>query len=94
MRLLNTTTLNLHEFFDNAIPNYAILSHRWETQEITFQELQRGRVSSFKAFSKIEGCCPQAALDGWEFAWIDSCCIDKTNSAELSEAINSMFKWY
>jgi hypothetical protein len=94
MRLLNTNTLTLHEFFDNAIPNYAILSHRWESEEVTFQDLQGGRASSMKGFSKIEGCCQQAASDGWEFAWIDSCCIDKTSSSELSEAINSMFKWY
>jgi hypothetical protein len=45
-------------------------------------------------YTKILGCCRQAALSGWEYAWIDSCCIDKTSSAELSEAINSMFKWY
>jgi hypothetical protein len=68
MCLLNTFTLTLHEFFDNAIPNYAILSHRWESEEATFQDLQGGRTSSMKGFSKIEGCCRQAALDGWEFA--------------------------
>ncbi|PMD16890.1 hypothetical protein NA56DRAFT_730642, partial [Hyaloscypha hepaticicola] len=45
-------------------------------------------------WSKVTGCCAQAALDGWEYVWIDSCCIDKTSSAELSEAINSMFRWY
>lgn len=47
-----------------------------------------------KGYSKILGCCKQAILDGWEYAWIDSCCIDKTSSAELSEAITSMFLWY
>lgn len=45
-------------------------------------------------YSKITGCCRQARLDGYEYAWVDSCCIDKSSSAELSEAINSMFKWY
>ncbi len=45
-------------------------------------------------YAKIEGCCAQARADGWEYAWVDSCCIDKSSSAELSEAINSMFKWY
>jgi len=45
-------------------------------------------------YSKIEGCCKQAAADGWEWMWIDSCRIDKTSSSELSETINSMFKWY
>jgi hypothetical protein len=47
-----------------------------------------------KGWSKVLGCCAQAALDGWLYAWIDTCCIDKTSSAELSEAINSMFEWY
>ncbi|KAL5905981.1 hypothetical protein ACKVV1_010394 [Pyricularia oryzae] len=28
------------------------------------------------------------------YVWVDICCIDKTSSAELSEAINSMFRWY
>jgi hypothetical protein len=45
-------------------------------------------------YSKIKQCCAQAALDGYKYAWIDSCCIDKTSSAEFSEAINSMFEWY
>ena len=45
-------------------------------------------------YSKIRGCCAQAALDGFDYAWIDSCCIDKTSSSELSEAINSMFNFY
>lgn len=44
--------------------------------------------------SKIQGRCQQAARDGLQYAWVDSCCIDKTSSAELSEAINSMFEWY
>jgi hypothetical protein len=47
-----------------------------------------------EGFKKIEYCCKQAAEDGWEWAWVDTCCIDKTSSAELSEAINSMYKWY
>ncbi|KAH6714351.1 hypothetical protein BKA61DRAFT_632289 [Leptodontidium sp. MPI-SDFR-AT-0119] len=43
---------------------------------------------------KIEGVCGIAVSDGFEYIWIDTCCIDKTSSAELSEAINSMFRWY
>ncbi|KAF4636394.1 hypothetical protein G7Y89_g1702 [Cudoniella acicularis] len=95
MHLLNTSTLDLHEFFGDDIPPYAILSHRWKTEEISFQDLQTGLGLEIKeGFSKIKGCCAQAVLDGWEYAWVDSCCIDKTSSAELSEAINSMFQWY
>jgi hypothetical protein len=47
-----------------------------------------------KGFAKIEQCCRQALGDGFDWAWVDTCCIDKTSSAELSETINSMFKWY
>ncbi|KAE9367095.1 HET-domain-containing protein, partial [Stipitochalara longipes BDJ] len=94
MRLLSTSTLAIQEFFGQSIPQYAILSHRWEDEEVTFQDLQAGEGLDKKGFLKIEGCCNQAAFDGWEYVWIDSCCIDKTSSAELSEAINSMFEWY
>lgn len=94
MRLLNTSTLSLHEFTDDHIPSYAILSYRWEGEEVTFQNLQVGRGPKMAGYSKIKGCYAQAALDGWQYAWIDSCCIDKTSSSELSEAINSMFRWY
>ena len=94
MRLLNTFTLSLREFVGDNIPSYAILSHRWEGEEVTFQDLQSGKGPEMAGYSKIRGCCAQAALDGFDYAWIDSCCIDKTSSSELSEAINSMFDWY
>lgn len=94
MRLLDTSTIKLHEFYSNNIPNYAILSHRWNGVEVSFQDLRDGKAVEMPGFSKIERCCAQAAQDGWKYAWIDSCCIDRTSSAELSEAINSMFQWY
>ncbi|KAI0690926.1 heterokaryon incompatibility protein-domain-containing protein [Cerioporus squamosus] len=43
---------------------------------------------------KIRRACAVAQAHGHQYLWIDSCCIDKTSSAELSEAINSMFSWY
>lgn len=43
---------------------------------------------------KLTGCCNQAKKDGYQYVWIDTCCIDKSNSVELQEAINSMFRWY
>jgi hypothetical protein len=94
MRLLNATNLQLEEFPSDDIPSYAILSHRWESEEVTFQDLCEGRGVNMAGYSKITGCCRQAAFDGWHYAWVDSCCIDKSSSAELSEAINSMFEWY
>ncbi|ESZ94371.1 hypothetical protein SBOR_5235 [Sclerotinia borealis F-4128] len=60
----------------------------------TFHSMQGGDCINDEGFAQIEGCCAQAARDGWMYIWIDSCCIDKSRSAELSEAINSTFKWY
>ena len=61
---------------------------------MSFRKLRDGRGADLAGFAKIKGCCAQAASDGWQYVWIDSCCIDKSSSAELSEAINSMFRWY
>jgi len=96
MRLINSTTLKLHEIVDNQTPPYAILSHTWGEEEVSFQDLQANvpGVTENKGFEKIRQCCRIAAGDGFEYTWIDTCCIDKTSSAELSEAINSMFRWY
>jgi hypothetical protein len=94
MRLLHSTLLKLVEFMERDLPPYAILSHTWEMQEVSFQEMQCDGAKSRKGYSKIEGCCKVAAASGFEYVWVDTCCIDKTSSAELSEAINSMFSWY
>ncbi|KAL5082864.1 hypothetical protein Trisim1_002747 [Trichoderma cf. simile WF8] len=96
MRLLCAKTQKLVEFFGDAIPPYAILSHTWEAEEITFQDITQGHSyrESKKGWSKVIKCCQQAIEDNFEFVWIDTCCIDKSSSAELQEAINSMFKWY
>ncbi|KAI1623441.1 heterokaryon incompatibility protein-domain-containing protein [Exophiala viscosa] len=96
MRLLHTTDLVLKEFFDNAIPRYAILSHRWEEEEVNLQDFVaiRNMTKPDAGYRKILRCCKYAASCGCDWAWIDTCCIDKTSSAELSEAINSMYRWY
>ncbi|KAI0829669.1 heterokaryon incompatibility protein-domain-containing protein [Trametes gibbosa] len=47
-----------------------------------------------KASEKIRECCAFARARGYRWLWADTCCIDKTSSAELSEAINSMYQWY
>ncbi|KAH7408549.1 heterokaryon incompatibility protein-domain-containing protein [Phaeosphaeria sp. MPI-PUGE-AT-0046c] len=104
MRVLDTTTFELsfngQEYFRSQ--GYAILSHRWLGAEITFQqiegyshELRRAshRMNS-PQLDKIRGACMTARQLGLRWMWIDSCCINKESSAELSESINSMFKWY
>ena len=93
MRLLNVSTFTFEEFYGN-IPPYAILSHTWGEGEVLLQHIQDGTGRARKGWSKIKGCCSLAAKDGWKYVWIDTCCIDKTSSADLSEAINSMFTWY
>src|SRR5262249_32702444 len=118
MRLLKTNTdaLELQEFTGQDIPPYAILSHRWEDGEVTYQDIeeeqtvkrvlarinpevhleqtQSPRVDRKKGYSKVKACCRQAKEDRIDYVWIDTCCIDKGGTAELSEAINSMFNWY
>ncbi|KAH9905868.1 heterokaryon incompatibility protein-domain-containing protein [Xylariomycetidae sp. FL2044] len=94
MRLLNTSTLKLSEFFDDKVPKYAILSHTWDDDEVSFHEVETPAARTKKGFAKIQGCCSTALRSGYVWVWIDTCCIDKSSSAELSEAINSMFRWY
>lgn len=74
---------------------YAILSHRWGPDEVTFKDIENGIArTKTGGYKKLQFCAEQAASDGLLYFWIDTCCIDKSSSAELSEAINSMFKWY
>ena len=96
MRLINVNTLRIEEFVGTGfIPPYTILSHTWETEEVTFQDWQdMSRASMKRGYAKICLACHQAIKDGFEYLWVDTNCIDKTSSAELSEAINSMFAWY
>ncbi|KAK7451505.1 hypothetical protein CaCOL14_009464 [Colletotrichum acutatum] len=94
MMLLNASSLQLHEFFGYSIPIYAILSHTWEEDEVTLQDIASSSYAFRKGFAKVRACCAQALRDGFTWVWIDTCCIDKTSSADLSEAINSMFRWY
>src|SRR2546421_7751149 len=94
MRLLNTTKRKLEEFETEKIPVYAILSHTWGENEVTLQDIKGGEAEKKKGYEKIRNTCSMAAADGFHYVWIDTCCIDKTSSAELSEAINSMYRWY
>jgi hypothetical protein len=94
MRLLNTETLEILEFFGTSTPKYAILSHRWEEDEVTFQDVRDHKNLNAYGWSKVSRCCAFARRDNYSYVWIDTCCIDKTSSAELNEAINSMFRWY
>ena len=78
------------------VPPYAILSHRWghARDEVSFSEFGQDGARLKAGYKKIEFCCRQALKDGLTYAWVDTCCINKESSAELSEAINSMYSWY
>ena len=96
MRLINTKTRVLEEFIGRNIPKYAILSHTWEEEgEVTYQDVMTNPdYALMKGHEKIEMTCRLALASGLKYAWVDTCCIDKSSSAELSEAINSMYQWY
>lgn len=100
MRLLRASgdDFILVEFIGRRPPEYAILSHTWGTDEdeVTFKDIYKGKGKGKKkpGYAKLQFCAAQAAKDRLEFFWVDTCCIDKSSSAELAEAINSMFKWY
>lgn len=112
MRLINTATGELRDFFDTQKPKYSILSHTWGSDEISYldfllltsnasstsaglvQMLLRSPRKDSQGFRKVEAACKFAQSRGFEWIWIDSVCIDKSSSAELSEAINSMWRWY
>lgn len=61
---------------------------------MTFEDDRDQSVRARKGYSKVVDAMRQAASHGYKYIWIDTCCIDKSNSAELSEGINSMYAWY
>ncbi|KAK0703946.1 heterokaryon incompatibility protein-domain-containing protein [Lasiosphaeria miniovina] len=97
MKLLNTRTLQLESFFnlDDKFPPYSILSHTWEDDEVLFSDMaDLAKARQRAGFAKVEAACALAASQHLDYIWIDTCCIDKSSSAELTEAINSMYQWY
>jgi len=95
MRLINVNTMKLELFQGANMPPYGILSHTWGDKELSFRDLDNWSLTSKKpGAQKIELTCRQAKMDGLNYAWVDTCCIDESSSAELAEAINSMFLWY
>ncbi|KPI36237.1 Vegetative incompatibility protein HET-E-1 [Cyphellophora attinorum] len=96
MRLINCVSGCMEEFVGTKIPRYAILSHTWEEEEVTYFEPGSWQdwPATRKGYRKIELTYHLARERGIYYIWVDTCCIDKKSSAELSEAINSMYKWY
>lgn len=96
MRLINTEEYQVHDFFDTlSIPRYAILSHCWGADEVCFGDLRDPSLASEKlGLQKVKESCLQAGNLGFQWLWVDLACVDRSSSAELSEAINSMFNWF
>jgi len=99
MRLLELKShggFSLTKDLGDNVPPYAILSHTWgnDDEEPTIQDLMQDGGKNKAGYRKILFCEEQAARDGLQYVWVDTCCIDKSNSTELAEAINSMFRWY
>lgn len=94
MRLIDTATGTLREFANDNEVRYAILSHRWEDDEVSLQDFATAIGRTKKGFAKIKHASEEAQKMNLQYLWVDTCCIDKSSSAELSEAINSMYRWY
>ena len=98
MRLLrfHGGKFSLKQFDGDAIPKYVILSHTWfaNDEEVLFKDIEQQTGNAKAGYEKLTFCAERAQENALEWFWIDSCCIDKSSSSELSEAITSMFKWY
>jgi Heterokaryon incompatibility protein (HET) len=99
MRLLKVDKDNEFTLSDDLIDNippYAILSHTWgqDHDEVNFKDLTIGLPTEKSGYDKLRFCAKLASRHGFQYFWVDTCCIDKSNNTELSEAINSMFRWY
>ena len=107
MRLLNVNTFKFEEFEGKKIPRYAIASHRWCADEATYVDVLENKNTQTEGFKKIQGFCAftksrnsyegrrrDGPFTGLKYIWIDTCCIDRRNSAEISENITSMYRYY
>ncbi|KAK2778626.1 het domain-containing protein [Colletotrichum kahawae] len=101
MKLINVHTLEIEAFnAGEQVPRYAILSHTWGGDEISFHEWITNSGNPSPEYLEKDGClkiinaCSKTRDDKLRYLWVDTIYIDKSSSAELSEAINSMFSWY
>jgi hypothetical protein len=95
MRLLHAKDLTFKDFVGRSIPDYAIISHRWGDDELSYQDFLNGRSGrQGHGWKKIGQAAWWALHCNIEWLWIDTICINKESSAELTEAINSMYTWY
>ncbi|KAM3419806.1 hypothetical protein BST61_g3137 [Cercospora zeina] len=103
MRLINVETYELEEFSEQQCPRYAILSHTWLGREVTFSEWKEwvsgGHDGETQGIQKLRAFCNEVKNRdpfgiNQRHAWAATCCVNKQDPTELSEAINSMFRYY
>ena len=99
LRIEDNGSFTLTENFvkEEEIPKYAVLSHRWlaDREEVNFDDMRDGAArKKASGYKKIQFCHQQAVKDGLQYIWVDTCCINKSSSQELQEAITTMFEWY
>lgn len=101
MRLLRVDNQQFDEVPSHGpFPKYAILSHTWiqpSSEEVSFQDLvsqSPERITVKAGWEKIQNAVEEARKDDLPYVWIDTCCINKLDPTELSEAINCMYNWY
>lgn len=74
MRLINTRTYELEEFWTRAIPSYAILSHTWADGEVSYRDMQdRSTAETKPGYAKVKSTCHEALILGYGYAWVDTC---------------------
>ncbi|OAX36057.1 hypothetical protein K503DRAFT_744950 [Rhizopogon vinicolor AM-OR11-026] len=85
-----------HNYHPSNTLEYAILSHRWLGEgEPTYEQIKSGTASvASRGYEKLQFFCDKARAYNVQFAWSDTCCINKSSSTELDESIRSMFRWY
>jgi hypothetical protein len=73
MWLINCETMRL-ECFDSEdlAPRYAILSHTWGDDEVSFNDMGAANVEAKKGYSKITFCCEMAKIHELQYAWVDT----------------------
>lgn len=106
MRLLNVNTSEFAQFNGQHVPPYAITSHRWSGDEPYFKEMRKNKATNGEGLKKVQGFCKfvrdenvrrramRGEVEGCDWIWLDTVCINKDSDAEVTESINSMFRWY
>ena len=84
--------LRLTEFGRDNLPPYAILSHTWGRDEVTYHDVLNGSGRDRSGFGKLDFCLNQAAKNGLQYCWVDTCCINSDDSVGLQNSIDSMFR--